>query len=78
MAARTVAGVKRLPEIRGGDVGMAARTVAGVKRLPEIRGGDVGMAARTVVGVKRLPEIVARLLNITTEGVTVQRCDGDS
>jgi|GEM_PF-5516206 len=38
MAARTVAGVKRLPKIRGGDVGMAARTVVGVKRLPEICG----------------------------------------
>ena len=38
MAARTVAGVKRLPKIRGGDVGMAARTVVGVKRLPELRG----------------------------------------
>ncbi|MGI6121493.1 MAG: hypothetical protein ACOYH0_04255 [Saccharofermentanales bacterium] len=38
MAARTVAGVKRLPKICGGDVGMAARTVVGVKRLPELRG----------------------------------------
>ena len=49
-----------------------------MKRLPEIRGGDAGMAVRTVVGVKRLPELRGEVIDITTEGVTVQRCDDDS
>jgi len=49
-----------------------------VKRLPEIGGGDAGMAVRTVVGVKRLPELRGEVIDITTEGVTVQRCDDDS